>query len=124
MADGQLIPNLIGAVAREDSLVPLERTEADGSRTPVLFWNIGGVLYVHPDRREKFDQVCSFIDMRGGADALTDEARAKFGFSPRTGSPIERAVDDLIAAQKRHREWVQCRYRYPFFEPPPLRTER
>lgn len=113
-----IIPNLIGVWAYEDPNVPLERTEADGSKTPVLFWNVGGKLYVHPDRREKFDQVCSFIAMKGGADALTDESRVKFGFPPRPRlSDIEQAIEDLLDAKKRHREWAS---RYPFFDLPPI----
>jgi hypothetical protein len=34
----------------ENPLVPLERTELDGSTTPVLCWRIERSIHVHPDR--------------------------------------------------------------------------
>jgi hypothetical protein len=128
MTTSNIIPNLIGVIAYEDPHVPLMRTNADESQTPVLFWNIGGKLLVHPDRREKFDEVCSWIAQRGGVDALTDEARKKFGFGPRRKhfrldmSPqVEDAIEDLVEAKRRHREWFG---KAPLFEMPPIGPKR
>jgi hypothetical protein len=38
-------------------LVPLTRTEEDGTVALVLFWRIDNVIAVHPERRAMFDEM-------------------------------------------------------------------
>ena len=90
MKRGDVIPNLLGLVAYVDDCVPLERTGADGSKEKALFWNVDGTLLVHPDRIEKFNEVVGFIMRNGGAAAMTDEARAKFGIGVRRKTLADR----------------------------------
>lgn len=45
---------LDGIPVHVTDLVPLERTEKDGTKTPLLCWRVLGTILVHPERLELF----------------------------------------------------------------------
>lgn len=53
-----------------NELVPLERTEADGSKTAVLCWRIEGSIHVHPDRVLHWRAMLATAVVRGELEKL------------------------------------------------------